>query len=218
VAFHFVVNLDNTHFIWRVSFVLRVARVCKHFHVLIVCCVESASLWIFDMKCKRIKANHSVSPAHYVEPVLYVCVVRSPIDHRHLPNQWRHHLHLDDVTPVQHPHIQSAVSYNRHIYNNTLLCNICISTSFRYLIHAGYIESTHTMELHVQHAYTHVTYLFCEHEWKQLRTQFRDRNTVFHLPICLLSMNFIVVCHLSTMTTDKMLSLTHALSVVWLNI
>jgi len=140
--------------------VLRVARVCKHFHVLIVCCVESASLWIFDMKCKRTKANHYASHAHYADRVLYDCVVRSHIDHRHLPNQWRHHLHLDDVTPVLLPHIQSAGYYNRHIYNNTLLCNICISTSFRYLIHAGYIESTHTMELHVQHAYTHTRHVF----------------------------------------------------------
>jgi len=209
--------------------VLRVERVCKHFHVLIVCCVESASLWIYDMKCKRIKVTHYVYPAHYVDHVLYDCVVRNHSGHRHLHNQWRHHLHLDGVIPVLQPQIQSAGSSNRHIYNNTIVVQY---------LHLIFISISQTRRLHLNLHWiythdgvtrttfnTHTRHLFIL--WARVETTDHpdsgNRNTVFHLPVCLLSKNFIVVqsffnnIFIQQWPRQK-LSLTHALSVVWLNI
>jgi len=94
---------------------------------------------------------------------------------------------------------------------------LSISYSFRYLIYTGFIGSTHTMELHARHS-THTRHLFIL--WARVETTdppIQGKENVFHLPVCLLSLNFIVVCYcwidfVSIMTPTEVVSHSRAFS------
>jgi hypothetical protein len=196
------------------------------------------------MKCKRTMANHYAYRARCVEHALCVFVVRNHIGHHHLRNQWPRLLHSDGnihtpthsnyiqcvagVIPVQQPLIQSAVSYSRRIYNT---CNMYLIYIWYliYITHAGYIESTPTMESRLTHTHTHTRHQYLWAEWTQLITIQGTKYARLSSPISVFcrwrilsssryrALNQHLWMLFNAITRQK-LSLTHALSVVWLSI